>query len=161
MHLVGAAEGAGGLGHHEGRPAHAFDAPGDDQFGLAGLDGACGGYDRVHTRTAEAVDRGAADLRWQAGEQGRHARDVAVILARLVGTTEDHVIDGVPVEVVRGHQRLQRDGAQIVGAHRGERPAIAADRRADIGTDECVGHGLDLRRGEVGNLAFEMQLGAG
>ena len=33
---VAAAEGALGLGHHEGRAAHALDAAGDHQLGLAG-----------------------------------------------------------------------------------------------------------------------------
>ena len=38
------------------------------------------------------------------------------------------------------HQRLQRDGAKIVGAHRRQRAAEAADRGADIVADEGFGH---------------------
>ncbi len=77
----------------------------------------------------------------QAGEQQRHARDIAVVLARLVGAAEDHIVDGVPVDGrVARHQRLQRDGAQIVGAHGGQRAAEAADGGADIVADEGFGH---------------------
>ena len=53
----------------------------------------------------------------QAGQQQRHARDVAVVLAGLVGAAEDHVVDRLPIDAgIALHQRLQRDGAEIVGA---------------------------------------------
>ena len=83
----------------------------------------------------------------QAGQQRRHARDVAVVLARLVGAAEDHVVDGRPVDVgLALHQRPDRDGAEIVGAHAGEAAAVAADRRADGVADEGFPHACSWPR---------------
>ena len=59
-----AREGRLGLRHHEGRARHGFDAAGDHQLGLAGLDGAGGGDDRIHARAAQAVDGGARHRSW-------------------------------------------------------------------------------------------------
>ena len=67
----------------------------------------------------------------QAGQQQRHARDVAVVFAGLVGAAVDHVVDRGPVDVgIARHQRAQRDGAEVVGAH-----ILAARRRS--GRREC------------------------
>ena len=116
---VVAAECGLGLRHHERRAAHAFDAAGDHQLRLAALDGARCGADRVHPRTAQAVDRRARHADRQPGQQRRHARDVAVVFAGLVGAAEDHVAHGLPIDArVARHQRLQRDRTEVVGTHR-------------------------------------------
>jgi hypothetical protein len=59
VHGVVAAEGALGLGHDEGRAAHAFHAAGDHEAGFAGRDGACRGAHGVQAGAAQAVDGGA------------------------------------------------------------------------------------------------------
>ena len=65
----------------------------------------------------------------QAGEQQRHARDVAVVLAGLVGAAEDHVVDrGGGHAGVALHQLADRVRGEIVGADLGEAAAVAADR---------------------------------
>ena len=57
--------------------------------GIARPDSAGGGADRVKARAAEPVDRRARHLGRQPGQQQRHAGDVAVVLARLVGAAEE------------------------------------------------------------------------
>ena len=54
--------------------------------------------DRVEARSAQPVDRRAGHLDRQARRAARHARDVAVVLARLVGAAVDHVVDRRPVD---------------------------------------------------------------
>ncbi|KAF1051747.1 MAG: hypothetical protein GAK41_01241 [Burkholderia gladioli] len=136
-------ERAGGLAHHERRAAHAFHAAGDHQPGFARLDRARGDADRVHAGTAQAVDRRIGHAFRQAREQRRHARDVAVVLAGLVGAAEDHVVDRGPVDVaIALDERLERHCAEVVGANAGQRAAaVAVDRGADCVTEECIGHG--------------------
>ncbi|CAJ5233299.1 Uncharacterised protein [Burkholderia pseudomallei] len=129
------------LAGHERRAAHALDAAGDHQARLARLDRARGEADRVHPGAAEAVDRRAGHGVRQAGEQQRHARDVAVVLAGLIRAAVDHVVDGGPVDVaVALDERLERHRAEVVGPHRRQRAAVAADGRADCVTQECFGH---------------------
>ena len=118
-----------------------FDAAGDGEADFAGFDRARRGADRIQAGGAEAVDRGAGDGVGQLGQERRHARDVAVVLARLVGAAEDHLVQLGPVGVrVARHQRAQGDRGEIVGPHMGERAAEPADGRAhgiaDIGVAE-------------------------
>jgi hypothetical protein len=138
-HPVDAAEGALGLGHDEGRTGHALDPTGDQQLHLAALDGTRGDADGVHARAAQAVDRRPRHLEGQPGKEQRHAGDIAVVLAGLVGAAVDHVADGLPVDSgIAVHQRLQRHRAQVIGAHRCERAAIAAERGADRVAQESL-----------------------
>ena len=51
--------------------------------------------DRLQAGAAEPVHRLPGDRRRQPGQQQRHARDVAIILARLVGAAHDHVFDNL------------------------------------------------------------------
>jgi len=140
-----AAEGGFGLGHDEGRAAHALDAAGDHQARLARLDRTCRRAHGVQPRAAQAIDGRARHFHGQAGEQARHVRDVAVVLARLVRTAVEHVGEARPIDLrIALHQRLDRDRGKVVGAHARERAAIAADRGADGVADEGLGHGVSL-----------------
>ena len=108
-----------GLRHHKWRTAHAFDATGNHNVGFAGLDGAGSGDHGIHARSAETVDRRAGYGYRQAGEEQRHARDIPVIFARLVGAAKDHVADRFPVDgSVSLHQCPKRYSAQIVRTDR-------------------------------------------
>ena len=70
-------------------------------------------------------------------------REVAVVLPRLVGAAEDHVVELAPVDArVAVDQRLDRDRGEIVGADVRQRAAVAADRRADVVADVGFGHVL-------------------
>ncbi len=54
------------------------------------------------------------------GEQRAHARDVAVVLAGLVGAAEQHVVDRRRVGAGAAHDLADDDRAQIVRAHAGQ-----------------------------------------
>src|SRR5918996_700723 len=91
--LVPARKGVLGLPNDERRPAHRLDPAGDEELAVSRADGMAGGDDGRETGGTETVDRHAGDLLRKAGEQGRHAGDVAVVLARLVGAAEVDVLD--------------------------------------------------------------------
>ena len=129
------------LAHHERRARHRFDAAGDGEVDLAGADRARGVADRIEAGGAEPVHGDAGHMIRQAREQRRHARDIAVVLAGLVGAAEHDLVERGPVDVrIALDQRPDRDRGQIVGAHLGERAAVAADRRADRIAQEDVAH---------------------
>ena len=145
VHLDRTLERLGALRQHERRARHRLDAAGDDEVLLARTDRARGRADGVEPGTAEPVDGGAGDAVRQAGQQGRHPGDVAVVLAGLVGAAERHVVQARPVGPrMARHQGADRNRRQIVGAHLGERPSEAADRRphrvADEGVAQPVAH---------------------
>ena len=119
LELHRAVERALGLAHDIGRAGHALDAARDHHVGLAELHGARRMAGGLETRTAQAIDRGARHLDRQAGQQARHARHVAVVLARLVDAAIDHVVDRAPIDIgIALHQRLDRMGGEIVDPHR-------------------------------------------
>ena len=108
---------------------------------VATTDGAASGADRIEAGGAEPVQGLAGNRLRHAGKQKRHARDVAVVLAGLVGAAEIDLVDLVPVERrVLGHQRLDRGRGEIVGAHLGERTAETADRSPDGIANEHITH---------------------
>ena len=74
----------------------------------------------------------------QAGEQQAHARDVAVVLAGLVRAAEEHVVDAGGIGAGAPHELGDRDRAQIVGAHLGQRAAEPPDRRPNRVDDQHV-----------------------
>ena len=130
-----------GLAHDERRTAHAFDAASQHQAGFTGANGAGGGADGVQARTAQAVDGGAGHFDRQTGQQRGHAGDVAVVFASLVRATHDRVIQFFPAHAgVARYQRLDGDSGQIVGAHRSQRAAVAAEGSADRITNKGI-HG--------------------
>ena len=78
----------------------------------------------------------------QPGQQRRHARDVAVVLAGLVGAAVDHVVELIPIDRrVALLQHAHRMRGQIIRADILQHAAVAADRRADEVADIGVGHG--------------------
>jgi hypothetical protein len=136
-----AAERARRLALHERCTRHRLDAARYQQVHLASLDRAGRDADRVHAGAAQPVDRRARDLGGQPGEQGRHARDVSVVLARLVRAAVDHVLDRADVEPrVALTQCLDRDRPEVVGTYGRQRASVAANGGADRVTDECVSH---------------------
>ena len=130
-----------GLAHDERRPRHRFDAARDGELHLAGADRARRIADGVEARRAQPVDGDAGNAVRQAGQQQRHAGDVAIVLAGLVGAAEEHFVEPRPVDlVVAGDQRLDRHRGQVVGAYLGERAAVAADRGARGIADKDLSH---------------------
>ena len=106
IHLGVAVERGGRLGHHERRPAHAFASARDDEVGLAAADRARGHRHGVEAGAAQTVEGHSARAVGKPRKQPRHAREVAIVLARLVGAAEDDVVDLIPVD--SGIARKQR-----------------------------------------------------
>ena len=82
--------------HNKWGAGHALHAAGDHQRGFAALEGARRDGYRIHAGTAEPIDGRAGHFLRQTGEEKSHAADVAVILASLVRTSVDHVVQRVP-----------------------------------------------------------------
>ncbi len=88
-----AAKSRGRFREHERRTRHRFDATRDHDVCVAAFDRVCRITNGIHPGTAQPVDGRAGHRRRQAGEQQRHPRDIAVVLARLVGAAIDHIVD--------------------------------------------------------------------
>ena len=100
-----------GFAHHERRTGHGFDATGNQQIAIPGLNGARRKAKGIQTRAAQTVNGGAGNRLRQPGQQRRHARHVAVILSGLIRAAEDHVIYALQIELrVTRQQRTQRHG---------------------------------------------------
>ena len=79
----------------------------------------------------------------QAGQQGRHARHVAVVFARLVGAAHEDVINTRPIQIrMARHQGRNGCCSQIIRPDGGKCPAKPPDGCALCVTDECL-HGLN------------------
>ena len=96
-------------------------------------------------------------------------RHIAVVFARLVGTAEQHITDSRPVHLrVARHQRLERDGPKIVGAHARERATVATEGGADGVADVGGGHGDEsnrrielVSRGRRASIGLQVQTALG
>ena len=98
--------------------------------------------DRLQTGPAQPIDGLSGDVDRKAGQQRRHAGDVAVVFTRLVRAAEDHIvkrgrIESRPARPTRLTTMAARSSGRIVG----EGAADAADRRPHRGNDERVSHG--------------------
>jgi hypothetical protein len=111
------------LRHGPGRPAHGFDTAADEDIALLGDDRLGRLIDRLERRGAVAVDRDAGHFLREASEQHRHARDIAVVLARLIAAAGVDVIERGRGDTGSRHQGLIDIGQEIVRAHRGQRAA--------------------------------------
>ena len=140
---IAAAKSAVHLGHNEGGAAHALDAAGNHQAGLARADCPRRRAHRVQARPAQAVDGGTGHLNRQAGEQRGHVRHIAVVLPGLVGAAKQYVAHSTPINPrVAGHQRLERDGTEVVGSHAAQRASVATKRGADGVANKSLFHAL-------------------
>ena len=100
-----------------------LDAAGDGEVDLAGADRARRCADRVEAGRAKPVDGDAGNAVRQPGEQQRHPRDIAVVLAGLVGAAEIDLVDLREIDFrIARDQRLDRLRREIVGTHPGEAP---------------------------------------
>src|SRR5262249_2951793 len=134
---------------------HALDPARDHELRLAAPDGARGRAHGVEAGSAQAVHGGSRNRLRKPGQQQRHARHVAVVLARLIHAAVDHVVDGGPVDRrVAPDQRLDRERGEIVGADGRQRAPIAPERSANGVANEYFGHrGPWLREPAILNQA--------
>ena len=123
--------------------------------------------DRGEPGGAEPVDRHACDRFRQAREQPGHARDVAIVLAGLVGAAEVHVLDVARLDARALHGRGDRDRREVVGTDVRELAAVAPDRRAHRGEQDGAPHSAPLlvqhflrdREGAVGRRGAAVDRG--
>jgi len=132
-----------GLGHHPRRAGHRLDPSGDHHVGLTGLDGQRGVGDRGQSRGAQPVDGVGRDAHREPREQHRHPRDVAVVVAGLVGRTEHHLVDDGRVQPGTTDGLSHDQCRQVVGAHACQRPAVTADRGPDSTHEIRLSHAVD------------------
>ena len=132
------AEGFFGLGHHEGRPAHALHASGHDDAAVAGMHGVGTGHQRAQTAAAIALDGGAGRADGETGQQRGVARHATAVLTSLVGTAHQHVVQHGRVEAGTLRQRAQGLSHQIVGTDVGQGSATLAEGRPDSVVDVTV-----------------------
>ena len=94
-----------------------LDAAGDVEISVAVCDCAARVDNRVHSRSAEAVDGFSRDRDWQSGEKEGHAGDIAVVLAGLIGVAEYDVGDLVGGDFgVSPHELGDSVCGEVVGA---------------------------------------------
>ena len=100
-------EGGVGFRYHEGSAAHAFYAARNHKIAVTSADRAGRLADCVHPGAAQPVDRRARDGNRQTGQQHRHAGNVAIVFARLIGTAVNQVVHRGPVDPwIAVHQGL-------------------------------------------------------
>ena len=119
--LGGARERLARLAHHHRRAGHRLDAAGDGEIHFAGADRARRIAHGVEPGGAQPVDRHAGNGVRQPGEQQRHARDIAVVLAGLIGAAEKHFVEPRPVGL-----RLRATSARIGTAARSSVRTLAS-----------------------------------
>src|SRR5690606_6008827 len=73
------------------------------------------------------------------------ARDVAVVLARLIRVAEDDVVEAGWIQLGAVGDRAHDDGREVVGAHARERAARAAEGGAHGVVDEGMSHACSFR----------------
>src|SRR3989449_182349 len=86
------------------------------------------------------VYRLARHLDRQTGEERRHAGDVAIVLACLVGAAEDHIVDRAGVDAGAFHHGLDRNRGEIIRPYPRQASPMLDDGGAQRGTDVRVGH---------------------
>jgi hypothetical protein len=104
-------------------------------------DGVGGRIDGLQAAAAQPVDRQAADLDRQPGQQSGHSGDVAVVLAGLVGAAEDHVLDDRRVDARTLDEGSDDGRGKIVGPDRRQGPAVAPERSSERGDDPGLANG--------------------
>ena len=140
-------EGGGGFGQGPRRARHRLDAAREHEIGLAEAHEAGRLRDGFEARGAEAIHRHARHRVGKAGEQRGHPRDVAVVLARLVGAAEDDLIDAAGVETMTGDHGHEDVTGEVVGAHVAQGAVVAADGGTQRVDDEGVGHVISPKQG--------------
>ena len=145
-HVAGGRPRPRALGQDHRRARHRLDAAGHDDVGLAAADLLRRRGDGLQAAGAQPVDGVAGDLVRQAGQQRGHARDVAVVLAGLVGGAEDHLVDRVVGDAGALERGAEDERGEVVGARVGEGAAIAPEGRADAADEKGIGHAERSKR---------------
>ena len=134
---------------------HVLDAAGDLNVLALGGDALGGLVDGLEAGAAVAVDRHAADLQRQPGDQRGHAGHVVALFALLLDAAPVDVFDLRSGNADALHQGLHQVGRQVVGADVAVDALFgvgAADGRADGVDDNGAAHGEIL--GEIERMTY-------
>ena len=115
------------------KPKGVLSAAADDRTGRSA--------NRVGARCTQAIDRRTRHRIGQPGQECGHARDIAIVFSRLIGSAENDFvnIDRVERGIARD-QRADRVRRKIIGTHTCQRTAKSPDGCANGVTDECRSH---------------------
>ena len=91
--------------------------PGDHHLAVIGLDHPRGDVDGVEAGGTQTIDRRAGHRIGKSREQHGHARDIAVVFARLIGRAEVYVVDELRINACPFDELANDQRRQIVGAH--------------------------------------------
>src|SRR5262249_3832937 len=111
---------------------------------LAAGDGLCSHDDGVEPAAAIALQHRTRDLYRQAGQEPGMPPHAAAVLARLIGATDDDVLDLFRVEGALLDELGDDCGQHVVGPHPGEGAGVAAEGGAQSVVDIAVEHGRFL-----------------
>ena len=110
-----------------------FDAARDEEFAVAGDDRVARTDDRREPGRAETVHGDAGDRVGKPGEEDGHARDIPVVLARLIRAADERVLDLVGRHAGALHRALRcarpaggRDARLRVHRRSGRRRPVSA-----------------------------------
>ena len=143
-HPVPARKGRIRLRGDERRAAHRLDPARDEQVTVTGDHRVTRPDDRCQPGRAQPVDGDATDRVRQPREQRREARDVPVVLPRLVRTTQPHVLDLGGRNAGALHRGADRKRCEVIRANSRERAAVAPDGRPDGREDDGLRHAWTL-----------------
>ena len=109
-----------GLADHKGGPGHALHAARDHQVAFTGANRIGTAAYSIESGAAESINRARRHFCRKPGQQAAHARDIAVVLTRLVGATEHHIVDRSPVDAgIPFHQCCNGQRRKIVSPNGG------------------------------------------
>src|SRR5262249_8417921 len=93
----------------------------------------------IEAGSAETVQSYARHAFRQSRKQERHARNITVVLAGLIGTPVVDFLELCPVDLrIARHQRPDRNSSKIVGTNLGQCTAVTTDRRTDGVTNKNI-----------------------
>jgi hypothetical protein len=97
------------------RTAHRLNAARDGHVRVADFQRSTDLDHRFHSRSAQSIDRCTGHRDREAGQQDRHARDVAIVLPGTVRITENDVVDSSGIKFPMSiEKRSKRPGREIV-----------------------------------------------
>ncbi len=71
----------------------------NDHLSLAAPDRTGGNRHGIEARSTQSIDSPAGNRFRQSSQEQRHAGNVSIVLAGLVGTAQNHIVDGGRVEL--------------------------------------------------------------
>ena len=120
---------------------HGFHATGNHYVAFTEGNGLCRRVYRLQAGTAKPVDRRPGHGDRQSGQQYRHACDVAIVFAALIGRSEIDVVDARRIDARAIDDAPDDERREIVGTHRCQCPVVASDWRPQrIGDPHLAAH---------------------